>query len=665
MGHDQPASPRPQTRNLPRRTRRYAQLLLVATLLIPLPLWADAFTAANETELVDAILVANANGVADTITLTDDVTVTARYSPGAGGANGLPTIFSDITVDGAGYILLRSSSDSFRFFQVNPAGTLTLADLTLDGGSTGTGGAIRNNGGFLALSNTTVRNSSASTGGGGVYSDGETYIEGGEVSGNLAFEGGGLFVQSGTTTLIDTAVTANEARTSLKNGGGIYVGGGSAVLIDTAVTYNFAGTDGGGICIGRDGTASLTNSTVAFNDAAAGGGGIRLRAGVVDGVRDGGSLSLLASTVSNNMAVDGGGLHVGPDCQAALTNSTISTNTAGVGGGLFVSQEGTATLAHSTVATNSATTPDSNGDFFDSIYIDTSGAPQIVFDGGRFKGGVAKTLPAHPVTLTGSLVSNFSTGPEHLNCNLPVADGGNSQVNYDAIALDSCGVLRELTGLAATLGANGGPTETHALECGSSAIDAAGISGLAADQRGIGREDDAHDSGSYEFQGGGAAGPLYPIALSTATVDPADPPVAPLLLPDIFNGSQPGNFGWLTWAGDPSVPVLAASLTQPGDSHTYVNPYDPADREVSVGDWIQGSPGVSNAREIRDLLDDLISSQAVITVPIWDLAENSGNNANYRVAGFAQVQLIDYHLPRDDMISAVFHGLVDPGCPAN
>src|SRR5207245_859965 len=87
-----------------------------------------------------------------------------------------------------------------------------------------------------------------------------------------------------------------------------------------------------------------------------------------------------------------------------------------------------------------------------------------------------------------------------------------------------------------------------------------------------------------------ARGDLYPIALDQRTL--ANAKVGDLL-PDIYNGIQPGNFGWLTWAGSPSEPTLVTSLMPPGDSQTYVNPINHADHFVSVGDWVQGKPGVS------------------------------------------------------------------------
>jgi hypothetical protein len=131
------------------------------------------------------------------------------------------------------------------------------------------------------------------------------------------------------------------------------------------------------------------------------------------------------------------------------------------------------------------------------------------------------------------------------------------------------------------------------------------------------------------------------------------------IVPDIYNGAQPGNFGWLTWAGAPNVGTLANSLTPPGDSDSYVNPHDPNDHRVSVGDWLQGSPGVGNSTQVRQALDALIGRE--IIVPVWDAVDGSGNNALYRVVAFARVRLVDYNLPGENRISAEFLGFAT--CP--
>ena len=56
---------------------------------------------------------------------------------------------------------------------------------------------------------------------------------------------------------------------------------------------------------------------------------------------------------------------------------------------------------------------------------------------------------------------------------------------------------------------------------------------------------------------------LYPIALDQHTLQGAAPGA---VLPDILNGAEPGNFGWLSWNGRLCVPTLARSLTPPGDA---------------------------------------------------------------------------------------------------
>jgi outer membrane protein assembly factor BamB len=149
---------------------------------------------------------------------------------------------------------------------------------------------------------------------------------------------------------------------------------------------------------------------------------------------------------------------------------------------------------------------------------------------------------------------------------------------------------------------------------------------------------------------------LYPIALHQDSLMGVSPGGT---IFDIYNGVQPGNFGWLTWSGAPNANALANSLTPPGNSETFINPYDARDRVVSAGDWVQGSPGVSNSSDVRAGLDALMTQD--ITVPVWDAAEAQGNNANYRVSNFAQVRITDYTLPGQNRITAQFLGYVNCG----
>ena len=62
---------------------------------------------------------------------------------------------------------------------------------------------------------------------------------------------------------------------------------------------------------------------------------------------------------------------------------------------------------------------------------------------------------------------------------------------------------------------------------------------------------------------------LYPIALQSQTLQNIAPNT---IIPNILNGDQAGNFGWLSWAGSQNESTLVTSLTPPGNSQTYVNP---------------------------------------------------------------------------------------------
>jgi hypothetical protein len=128
---------------------------------------------------------------------------------------------------------------------------------------------------------------------------------------------------------------------------------------------------------------------------------------------------------------------------------------------------------------------------------------------------------------------------------------------------------------------------------------------------------------------------------------------------DILNGTQPGNFGWLSWTGNTETQVFVASLTPPGNNSTYINPNAPSDHIMSVGDWITGLPGVRNAKEVRDALDRLKSTD--IVVPLWDQSQIQGSNTRYRVGGFARVRILSYQLSGPNRISVRFLGYTQCG----
>jgi CSLREA domain-containing protein len=232
-------------------------------------------------------------------------------------------------------------------------------------------------------------------------------------------------------------------------------------LIDSGQTVNISGLTisngyveyGGGIF--NLGTLTLTNSAVSGNASREGnypGGGIYSSIG--------GTLNVTNSTVSGNSAqVAGGGIFVHGGT-ATLTNSTVSGNSAHQGGGIYNSG-GTLSLTNSTVNGNSAT-------YFGGIY--------------NFNG---------TASLRGTIVANNTASG---GAGGPDLDGTFNSQGYNLIENTFNAIINQtanpgtnITGVDPNLGPlanNGGPTQTHALQNGSPAIDKGNSFGLTSDQRG-------------------------------------------------------------------------------------------------------------------------------------------------------------------------------------
>ena len=170
-------------------------------------------TAATVSELVADINYANDTGGAFTINLnpSNDFEL-STYLPVVGGGS-KPV---DLTILGNGGTIERVGSQSHNLVSVAAGASLTLDDVTLQGGYAATfgGGAIYN-GGTL-----TVRDST---------------LSGNHVSGRSF---GGAILNSGTLTVIGSTFIANTADGG--NGGAIYNGGGVVTVSDSRFFGNWA-----------------------------------------------------------------------------------------------------------------------------------------------------------------------------------------------------------------------------------------------------------------------------------------------------------------------------------------------------------------------------------------------------------------------------------------
>jgi CSLREA domain-containing protein len=240
-------------------------------------------------------------------------------------------------------------------------------------------------------------------------------------------------------------------------GGGIANDNGTLTLNYVTVSGNTADI-GAGIYTARAATitsSTISGNTVSGNNAGDGGGGI---------YNIGGTLSLTNSTISGNIAQaigggDRGGGIVNNLGTVSLINCTIAGNTADMGGGVMNTNNGTASARNTIIALNTA----ANGP-------DLSGT--VASNGNNLIGNTSGGL----------------LGPAFIN----------DQVGTASSPIDP---------LLGPLQNNGGPTATMALAANSPAINKAGTSAPARDQRGLLRPD-APDIGAFEL-----GGFFYPVTL--------------------------------------------------------------------------------------------------------------------------------------------------------
>jgi hypothetical protein len=233
-------------------------------------------------------------------------------------------------------------------------------------------------------------------------------------------------------------------------GGGGIINYGTLTLTSIAISGNSGGNGAGGGISNVVGTLTLVNSTISGNSAHSGGG-----------IASNGTITITNSTISGNSALGsnpGGGISNGGSI--VVTNSTISGNSAGSdGGGIYTPFGGIFNVRNTIIALNTAPTgPDYEG-----------------------------TLTSQGYNLIGN------TSGTTINC----SNCTGNQLNVDPLL----GPLQN----------NGGPTFTHALLSGSTAIEGGNSSGSKTDQRGLARPvdspginnatgGDGSDIGAYEVQ---------------------------------------------------------------------------------------------------------------------------------------------------------------------
>lgn len=308
--------------------------------------------------------------------------------------------------------------------------------------------------------------------------------------------GGAIRIETSTLLLNNVTLFGNVASGAFSRGGAIYSFGGAQLTLQKVTATGNMANAGGAIYTGGDAdTLTLTDFVAVENIAGADGGAI-LHAGAALNIAQ----SLFTRNQSHTLGATGGAIVVSPGLTSTLsiTNSTFQGNlrdASGSGNAIGVSGVPAGTITNSTFA-------------------DNGGSPGTITVFGT-------NTPTH-LTLRNTLIGNTTGGQS--NCAIygmagnTIVDGGNN-LQWGGSAAPSCGASIPVADpLLAPLAANGGFSQTMALQAGSPALNTGG-SCAATDQRGVARPiGPACDIGAFESPlgaAGGGGGPASPAAIPT------------------------------------------------------------------------------------------------------------------------------------------------------
>lgn len=343
-----------------------------------------------------------------------------------------------------------SDSSVGRHFGVNEAGSLTIANLVLDGtGAKGNAGGIYTaDGATLSLTNVTVKNCASNAEGGSIRADGSTVTLTNSTitnSASKASAGGGIWAQNTALNLIGATISY---ATAAQNGGGIWAFGGTTRLggsLASTVANCTSGGNGGGIGVqnGKVTLDSSPGSSVLDTSAANYGGGIfadwsgstvvvasgsRIDGGKAPhggGIFAGDAKIELSGSISNSHSGyggwggNGGGIYLGgfaglkmsggasiAGCSAGI-NGNSDNGDAGMGGAIYLQSTASASIANATLSNNAATYY--GGAVFTTNYSGLSTDATVSFSGNtaRFYRVPADTViddrGVYPCTTAGSI----------------------------------------------------------------------------------------------------------------------------------------------------------------------------------------------------------------------------------------------------------------------
>jgi uncharacterized repeat protein (TIGR01451 family)/CSLREA domain-containing protein len=389
--------------------------------------------------------------------------------------------------------------------------TSIIGSTVTENAADGKGGVVYASSGEIVLNEDAITRNTASSYGGVVAASEEGHTEGTvEVSESALYYnttdsyGGALYLyHTGPVNVLGGSEI--DDNTADEYGGGIYAQNTGLVSVEGAEFYgNAAGEDEGGAIYTYDSNLSVEKTRFANNYATVGG------AVYVDGTTAGAEEQIKESTFSENAATDAeGGAIYADKGELLLSGSTFNRNNAvEYGGAIYYDSGDGMHLTNDTFDENQA---GSNGG---ALYLDTeatTGTLTLLNDTilhNTSYGGGGIYYPQYATSIQNTIVAEnvggstadgggdcYGTQKEH-NAG-EVAAGGD--IDSDGTCFGE-GDLPNTDPLLGPLTANGGRTETNALEPGSPAI-GNGVESPAAcpefDQRDVVRTGGC-DSGAYQ-----------------------------------------------------------------------------------------------------------------------------------------------------------------------
>jgi uncharacterized repeat protein (TIGR01451 family) len=415
------------------------------------------FNAVDADMLIADIHTANNNQQANTINLTGFYLLYGPENP-TNGANALPEITSPfpLTINGNPAVIEGNGLSAFRFFDVASGAALSLNNVALIGGRAegagvaAEGGAIFN-AGTLTLSqdvieaNQTVGTSGASGSG----------TDGAPGQGGAIYNAPGASLTMTACTLSSNSAEGGNGGNGSEdvNGGsggaavgsGVFNDVGSVIITGCTLLDNHAHAGKGGK--GGDG---IPGTNPKIGPSIGGAGGVALGGGIAN---EGGTVTILNSTISGNEADAGNGGSGGKATQNLSDASPGGNGGAAEGGGL-ASLGGTMTILNSTFSANAA-----KGGFGGDGGATTTGGFGSGGNGGNggtaLGGGIASVGGGGAVTISnatvsgnttiagkggdGGAASSFGTGPGGNGGNGGIAQGGG--VLNSAVSVSSNGTV--------------------------------------------------------------------------------------------------------------------------------------------------------------------------------------------------------------------------------